>query len=722
MVYWTDFDYSRLENITSNKYRRDHKYSPIIGAFDLESTNYHNIFAFMYVWQFGVGDQIAYGRTWGELREFIANIKAAMHINYHHKLIVFDHNLKFDFGFFKRELPIDGEIIAKSTHEIILCTVFDCLEFRDSYQYTEKSLDAMGEEIGYRKLKGYDYSKIRHAGTDLTSAELSYCERDIEILLHYYGRELEEAGSTRALALTATQRVKKVLSAKMQDMDGRGGLMLGMIRKRQLKPESAEDMQTLRRLRVAFFGGVNYCTTMYKGELLADVDDYDADSHYIAQILLHKFPKNKFTPIPVPVDQAGLQDLINHNGAYHNKAMLITFSFKQLEAVLDDFAFLPIYSKNYIAAELADRRSMVSHKMHSMGAGTMTLTDIDFFLLTKYYTVDKIKILEVLGSDYGVLPDYIVNTCTELYINKKAAKKRLKQIKKMREPTAEEQAEYDLIKSFLNRIYGIFVQDPVRTNYIFKNGSVCVDPKDRITTKKTQFSPVLYQWGVWVSAWARYELLLLFANVCRAKTDAGKQQYTHNVLYMDTDSIKGKNLDHTIIAQYNKNVKRRVFEFCRKKRINPELLDGLGEFERTHYDYFKANGLKQYAYITDKGDFVYHISGLARPKEGEDGKEHCYFDRFDTLAEKMDAFDMDMVVEPEDSGLLKSIFGGEREPEEVTDYQGKTATVKVLSYVLLLPRGFRSGDELPEVIADTDPERLGLVFEKFGHLSKGVKV
>ena len=718
MVYWTEFDYSRLD-VTTNKYRRDHKYSPLIGAFDLESTNYHDIFAFMYIWQFGIGNQIAYGRTWGELREFIANVKAAMHLNYHHKLIVFDHNLKFDFGFFKREVPIDGEIIAKSTNEVILCTVFDCMEFRDSFQYTEKGLDAMGEEIGIRKLRGYDYSKIRHSGTELTSAELSYCERDIDILLHYYNKELESYGSTKNIPLTATQRVKKVMYAKMKEMDGRNGLMMGMIRKRQLKPGSKEDMQILRRLRVAFFGGVNYCTTMYKGELLADVDDYDANSHYIAQILLHKFPKNKFTPLPAPSDPAGLNDLYNHQGIYKNKALLITFKFKGLQAVLPDFAFLPVYSKNYIAADLVDRRSMSSQRMHSMGEGIMTLTDVDFYLLQRFYTVDKIKILDVLGSDYGVLPDYIINTEIDLYIKKQAAKRQLEEIKKHREPTAEEQAKYDLVKSFLNRTYGIFVQDPVRTNYIFKNGSVCINPEDRITTKKTQFSPVLYQWGVWVASWARYELLLLFANLCRDRAEDGTKQYSYNVLYMDTDSIKGKNLNKDIIAQYNRNVKRRVHELCARKKLPTELLDGLGEFELTHYDYFKANGLKQYAFITPKGEFVYHISGLARPKEGDDGKEHCYFDKFDTLAEKMAAFDIDMEVEPEESGLLKSIFGGEREPEQVTDYQGNTIEVKVYSYVLLLPRGFKCGKDLSELIDETDPERLGVVFEKFGHLSRG---
>lgn len=717
MIYWTEFNYDALPK-TSAHFRRENKYSPLIGAFDLESTNYHNIFAFMYVWQFGVGDQIAYGRTWEELREFLHNLIAELHLNYNHKLIVFDHNLKFDFGFFKRELVIDGELIAKSRHEVVLCTVADCLEFRDSYQYTEKSLDAMGEEIGIPKLHGFDYAKIRHAGTPLTAYELGYCERDIEILLKYYDRESNSYGGSKRLPLTATQRVKRIIGQKMQQLDGHGGLMLGRIRKRQLKEDNPEDMNTLKRLRVAFFGGVNYCTSMFKGQLIPDVDDWDANSHYIAQILLHKFPKDKFTPLPLPEDQKGLNDLINHEGAYKRKAMLITFKFIDLESVIPDFAFLPIYRKNYIEAELADRRSMVSNKMHSMGHGTMTLTDVDFFLLTKYYSVKSIKVLEVLGSDYGVLPDYVVNTCVDLYKKKQAAKRQLKAIKKDREPTAEEQAAYDLIKSWLNRIYGIFVQDPVRVNYIFKNGSVTVDPVKRVTTKKTQFSPVLYQWGVWVASWARYELLTLFGALCRDVVN-GVKQYSYNILYMDTDSIKGKNLNIDIIAQYNRNVKRRVHEFCRKKRIAPELLDGLGEFERTHYDYFKATGLKQYAFITDNGDFVYHISGLARPKKGEDGKEHCYFDRFDTLAEKMEAFTQDMVIDPEDSGLLKSIFGGERDAEQVTDYQGNTIEVKVYSYVLLLPRGFRSGEDLLDTLETTDGERLAYVHGKFGHLARG---
>ena len=62
-VKWSAFDWERIKP-TTNTYRRDHKYSPVVAAFDLESTNYKNLFAFMYIWTFTSGDQTEWGRTW----------------------------------------------------------------------------------------------------------------------------------------------------------------------------------------------------------------------------------------------------------------------------------------------------------------------------------------------------------------------------------------------------------------------------------------------------------------------------------------------------------------------------------------------------------------------------------------------------------------------------------------------------------------------------------
>lgn len=709
--HWTELDYDSLPK-TSASYRRDHKYSPMVASFDLESTNYKNLFSFMYIWQFGLEDQVVYGRTWDEFREFLADLKEHLHINYNHKLIVFDHGLRFDFGFFMREVPIDGRIIAKSKHEIVMCTVFDCLEFRDSYSYSEKSLEAMGEELGLNKLK-YDYRKIRHSGTELTPDELAYCCRDCEILQLYYTKQSDLYRGVSKIPLTATLRVKRIMLEKMRLTDSKSGLMMGMIRKRQLNPASPADLLVLQHLRIAFFGGFNYCNLVHKGELMHDVDDFDANSHYIAQILLHKFPKNRFEPLPLP-ERA--EELIKHSGIYKNKAMLITFRYYDLEAILPDVAFLPIYNKNYIECELVDRKSMVTHKMMHMHTGIMTLTDVDFYLMSKYYKMRNIKILQVLGSDYGVLPDYITSTCTDLYIKKSTAKAALKEIKKERKPTAEEQAAYDLVKRQLNRVYGIFVQDPVKANYMYNGVSVVVDPTDKITTKRTQYSPVLYQWGVWVAAWARFELLTLFGALCQDTEADGTKYYSNKILYCDTDSIKGHDLNLSIIAQYNENVKKRVRKYAETKRIPFELLDGLGEFEREHYDHFKAIGLKQYAYITPNGVFRYHISGLAQPKPDEEGVERCYFDKFDTLYEKLEALDQDMIVEPEESGLLKQIFGGERDAEQITDYQGNTQSVKVRSYVLLVPRGFNCSMDIVDRIASADPDRVEIAHSKMGHM------
>lgn len=724
-VKWSDFEWSQIRTPAAG-YRRDHKYSPFIASFDLESTNYHDLYSFMYVWTFSIEDQTAYGRTWEDLREFIADCKEHLGINYHHKLIVLDQNLKYDFGFFKREVPIDGELIAKSSHEVLLCTVFDCMEFRDTLNYTEKSLDEMGKEIGVPKIHGYDYAKIRHAETELSDFELDYCCTDTEVLIEYFRREADRYGGIGKVPLTATQRVKRLLSSKMRELD-RSGLMMAMVKKRQLVPDDPADREVLKLLRIAFFGGYNYCTTMYKNQLIQDVDDYDADSHYIAQILLHKFPRDKFTEIPAPKTRQELQDLINHQGIYKNKAMLITFSFEGtpehdgLQAKYPEIAFLPIYTKNYHKRDLADRRSMVTHKMQSMGAGTMTLTDVDFRLMFKWYKVYKIKITKVMATEYGSLPQYITASCMDLYTKKRSAKAELKRIKEEREPTAEEEAAYSLIKSFLNRIYGIFVQDPVRTNYIFNGSNVVVDKQNRIRTKKTQYTPVLYQWGVWVASWARYELLTLLGALALDRSEDGAQRYNYRVLYSDTDSIKGFDLDTSIISQYNQKVKERVREYCRRNRVDFALLDGLGEFKREHYDYFKTIGQKAYAYVTPKGDFVYRVSGLARPHWDEAaGREVSYFDKFDTIYEKFEAFDQDMQIAPEDTGLMQSVYGGEMDPEEITDYQGNTLTVKVRSYVLLQKKGFKSCPDMLDMLQELDPERFDLILEKFGVIAGGV--
>ena len=712
MVYWTEFNYDSLPTTTAT-YRRDHKYSPLIGCFDLESTNYHDIFSFMYVWQFGIEDQVVYGRTWNEFREFLANLKAEMHLNVEHKLIVFDHNLKFDFGFFCREVPVDGKLIAKSRHEVLLCTVFDCFEFHDSYNYSEKSLDAMGLELGLPKIQGFDYSKLRHAQTELDPDELRYISRDCEILLRYFAREAEHYGNVGKIPLTATQRVKRVLSERMAANDSKSKYMYAKIRKRQLDTSKPGDNLILKMLRMAFFGGFNYCTTMYKNQLHANVDDYDADSHYIAQILLHRFPIDNFKPIEPPRTWEQLKELLNGKGIYQDKAMLITFQCESISARLDDVGFLPIYTKNYIGMDLCDRRSMVSKKMHTMGHFETTLTDIDFRLMFKYYNVGKITVKSVFASRYGALPDYVRDTCTELYQKKSSAKAELREIKKTRRPTAEEQAAYDLIKSFLNRIYGIFVQDPVRTNYYFDGTRVAIDKENRITTKDTRFAPVLYQWGVWVSAWARYELLSLFWALTVYRSEDGKLHYNHKVLYCDTDSLKGKDLDTSIIARYNANVKSKVLDYCTRRRIPFETLDGLGEFKREHYDYFKTIGQKQYAFIDENGNFAYHISGLAQPKQGEDGKEHCFFDQFETLYEKMEAFCQDMRVPADQSGLLESIFGSERAPEVVEDCNGDKLEIHVLSFVLLLPKGYKASEDLDEMLQDIEADRIKMLHQKF---------
>lgn len=717
MIYYTAYDFEKLPKY-NNRYRHDHKYYPMVCSFDIETTNIENKYAFMYIWMFGIGDDVVYGRTWDDLRTWLQDLRGALHLYIDHQLIVMVHYLKYDFGFFCSELNVDGTMIARSKHDVIMCTVDDVYEFRCSYAYTEMPLDRIGAAIGIPKITGFDYSKIRHSSTPLTADEKLYCETDARILTEFFKIETSRHGGVHKLPLTVTQGVKKMIGSNLSGSDMYNDrIMMGMIAKRQLQIGYQDDAKILRRLRCAFFGGFNYCTTMYKSQQIPNCIGLDRTSAYIYEILTKPFPADRFKRMPLP-DDGDMMHLIRHDGIYRNMALLVTIEIKNLRTKLPDVGFLQAYRKNYLSSDFVDRRSMVTKKIMQIDHVVLTLTDIDLRLLRQYYLCDDYRIIDVYGTRYGRLPDYIIRTVLDLWDKKKSAKQRIKEIKKTREPTPDEQMEYDRIKSNLNRVYGIFVQDPIRNNYIWDNhsGSVIVNPAEPINTKNLQYMPVLYQWGVWVAAHARDEMLRIFGRLCMDSRH-GKKEYNYRILYCDTDSVKGFDLDMNIIAEYNANVKRRVDDFCRRRHLDPERLEGLGQLEIEYYQSLKCIGQKQYAFISDKGEFVYHVSGLARPWTDDDGQKHSYFDdNFDTAQEKMDAFDIDMVIDAADSGIMSTVYGNKTVVADITDEYGLTDTVSVSSYVLLVPMAYHQSDDIMDLLQCHDTDRLQQTIDKFNKL------
>lgn len=725
---------------TSAAYRREHIYFPEVAAFDIETTRFQDM-AFMYIWQFAVGeDLVVFGRTWEEFQEWLLILQDELQLSYDFRLCVFVHDLRYEFGFFRKLLHINNDdLIARTQRQIIRFTS-GCFEFRDSYSYTEQKLKEIGKEVGIPKLD-YDYDEIRLPSTPLSDEELSYCENDVKILTTYFTREVNAYYKTISrLPLTLTQRVNRVISSQMAAQCTRQQRF--QMAARQLDAANDEDYQLLNYLRVAYFGGFNFATKRYQGETLQGVFGADIDTSYISQILLHRFPVTKFKKMEIEPftdqDPAGvlkIRAIINQYGQFANRALLIRVKITGLEAKLPALAFLPIYPKNYLGRAPEARRRMKTEHVASCAFVDTVLTDIDFRLLVQWYKFKKLEVAEIYSSRYMPLPEYVLTAAVQLAAQKKAMKDELADIKTYRLPKPQETAEYVRVKSMCARIYGVFVKDPIRMQYKFDNesgnviaaGLAGIDEAelDINGEGRKNFAPTMYQWGVWVASWARKELLDIVYQIGTYSPIPQPEGFFNKcVIYCDTDSVywhsENKDLNKVfmdMIEAYNKKKEEALKRVCSKYGFTERYLHGIGTFNLEYYHQFKVLGLKQYAYIQN-GAFQYHISGLPQPETNDFGEliKGKYFEQFETAADKLEAVNDNLSIPAELTGTLKSRYIDSERCCCVSDKYGNCMHIEIPSCIILEPQAFKAKisplEEIQELIRNADPDKFEACMER----------
>lgn len=719
MKYWNEMDFTAFTESRSRRER--HHHTPYVAAFDTETSTIEKDgeqIAFMYVWQMAVENEAFYGRTWSEFKLCLQKMKNEMHLAVDYKLIVYVHNLKYDFGFYKKEVNLDGnDFVARSRRTVLKHIMDDCFEVRDSAVYTEEPLEHMGEEIGIPKMKGYDYSRIRHALTPLTPEELEYCEHDVLILTKYFRLEAEKLNcSIYKLALTATQKIKRGIN---EEFSRESRMYQNMIMSRQLK-DNDHDNHVLDVLKHAFFGAFNYSSQLIRGITQDNVAGIDISACYGAQCLLHPYPVGKFAPIELPEST----DDLKNNPRYAGKAMLITFAAKDVSAKYADIGFLPINIHNYWQRPASDINNVASKRVLTAAKLEMTLTDVDFRLFLEFYSYSAIKFVSIMASEYGDMPPYMIRSIEKTHRKKLEIQKRNNELKKIRPLTLSEQLEYIHAKTGVSRIYGILVQDPVRDIYEW-NPEINDIQKNGEQKNKSQFQPVLYQWGVWVVAWARYEILRLLLKL----SGTGKNFDDLKTLYSDTDSLyfKFTESDIEIVKSYNDMINAKIANVAKKYRLNPEALTGIGTLKITYYQQFKTTGIKQYCYIQDDV-FDYRCAGLTRPDYQYDDNNNqlfnadgtpvnngmTFFDNFGSNTERMAAFCREMSIPASDAHVKRNYYNDEplKEPIEVTDYLGNTTTVQPKSWVVISESGFDFDRNPFELIESIDEDRFDFTLKK----------
>ena len=611
-----------LKNRKGNPGGKRRKYIGLTTAFDIETTLLEDIRqSVMYIWQWQFStDYTVIGRTWDEFKDLLNRIKAALPAG--RWLVVYVHNLSYEFQYLKSVYSFSpSEIFAVASRKLLKCDMHQCFEFRCSYKLTNLSLKDFTKnmKVKHQKLSGddFDYSKDRYPWTELSDQELEYCINDVRGLVEAVNALMARDGDTlQTIPLTSTGYVRRNAKKAM-----RQGIHHNFVY--SILP----DYETYCALREAFRGGNTHANRFFSGDIVFGVHSADRSSSYPAVLCNREFPMSVF----VPILSADLnEDYIVRCIKIRHKALLLRIRIDNLK-LRDDYWGCPYLSTDK-CREIKNLGDDDNGRILRADSLETTITDVDLRIITREYE-GKITWLQGWYASYKKLPDPLINEIVKYYKDKTE----LKGVK-------GQEIYYDRAKSLLNSLYGMMAQSSIKAKPIFKQVGDWDDSYTKIKEDDTltydekrkaieeierellgeynKKAFLAYQWGVWCTAWARYEL------ECGIKLAHGEGDNYANFIYCDTDSVKYiGDIDWSV---YNN---ARIAE-CRESgafATDPAgIIHYMGVFESednsdTGFAYysFKTLGAKKYAYTKTKdGQTHCTIAGVNKAKGGEELDDH----------------------------------------------------------------------------------------------------
>ena len=545
-VDWQKFDYSQMDDIAplaravgnpaGSKHRPD--YLPIIATFDTETSTIEyqgHKHAFVYVWMFYLPhiDTMITGRTIEEYEVF----SDIMSQHLQAMLLVFTHNLSFDWQFMAsvHMFCADGQPDVFSVMpRKILTAVMHRFEHRCSMLLSNLSLSSYTREMNvkHQKLSGqeFDYDKIRYPWTPISDvpergkqhSEWDYCTNDVVGLAEAVLKEIEMSGKDLYhFPFTSTGFVRQDLRQAVRHI------------KDQLFKQIQPDFHLYQLLRRAFRGGDTHANRLTAGQVNPAGYSYDRSSSYPDVQCNHMFPVSPFKA----VEDLNFESIWDRHIKYR-RAFIIKCEFVNIRLRYENWGFpyipsdhwhtgLPKVDKTHPDPVVYDNGRVISSPYVEM-----VLTDVDLEIIIKEYEWDDLIITEAYESRYGYLPPAFVDTVRYYYSMKTALK-----------GDDDKSVLYAKMKARLNAVYGCTAQDIIKPDLAYD--PVTHDWKELLYDKETKtYKPATeeeifnakmqsawlpYQFGVWTTAWARWELHQGLWNVY----DQGGTP-----MYCDTDSVK----------------------------------------------------------------------------------------------------------------------------------------------------------------------------------------
>ena len=643
-----------LSGLKIKTYRKNKiEYLNTAAAFDIEVSSWsdRDKHACMYIWMMGIEDYVFYGRTWDEWDDAIQCISDTLHLGSERKLIIYVHNLAYEFQFIRKRLSWE-RVFATEQRKPLECYAANGIIFRCSYMLSGESLEKVGEKLqtGIEKKTGQlDYTLIRHSQTELTPDELEYCEYDIIVVIEYIRSQIElNGGKITRIPLTKTGYVRNYCRKECLPSGNSGA----WYRYRRIMNELTVTPEEYKMLHAAFQGGFTHACARYSHILKYNVSSYDFTSSYPAVMVLERFPMSR----GYKVDR-----LTPEQFQYYLKyfCCLFTITFYNIDEKIT--ADHPISASRCKALkdEILDNGRIVS-----ASELTLTVTDVDYKIITDFYDYDSYSIDNFYYYYRGYLPTPFVRSVLGLYKDKTELK-----------GVQGREHDYMLSKELLNSCYGMMVTNIIRDEITYTDdwdqNEVNIEEKLKFYNEsKKRF--ISYAWGVWVTAYARYNL---FTAIKRCWGD---------YIYSDTDSIKLTNnhLYKDYFEGYNNNIIRKIERSAKHHNLSTELympktikgetkVIGAWDYECT-YDKFKTLGAKRYMVEKDGGIQV-TVSGI--------NKMFCEPYLMRTYDDPFKAFDNNLHIPAQYTGKNIHTYIDDPQKGRIIDYKGLKGNYNELSSV-----------------------------------------
>ena len=564
---------------TSQKYF----YKDVVAAFDIETTYIEEIDnSVMYIWQMQIGmEQTIIGRTWYEFRRLIEKIKDAL--NDGERLVVYVHNLSFEFQFLSGIFDFSkDDVFAVDHRKVLKALLDDKIEFRCSYLQTNMSLRAFCEKMGVKSFKlKMDYRKRRYWYTELSDKEIAYCINDVRGLVEAIYKEMARDGDNLyTIPLTSTGYARRDAKRAMRSVS------------HNFIQNLVPDYNIYLLCREAFRGGNTHASRYYSGKILGAGESADISSSYPTEIYTADFPISRFQ-IRKKATLEDVEELIYKRG----KACLIRCSFRNLK-LKDDLVpvpYLPVSKCQGIIGGVYDNGRIMAADY----IDRHTMTDIDYKIMKSQYDFE-ISITTLASARYGKLPKPLRDNVLKYYQNKNTFKDK---------PTDDDHTAefyrllYDKDKALLNAQYGMMAQDPVKISVEYYNSrdelfrdDPLADP-EALLEKYNKRAFLVYQWGCWVTARAR-EKLQRGIDLCGI-----------NFVYCDTDSCKYiGSVDWTPLNKELLKVAEKAGAYAIDAKGKKHYM-GVYEYDGSFTE-FKTMGAKKYAYRDPEGKLHITIAGV----------------------------------------------------------------------------------------------------------------